>query len=416
MFTTFATIIVLLLLSATFSGTETAIFSIDRFRLKALAGQKHHAAMILEKLRANPKRLLGTLLLGNNAVNVALSAVMTVLAIDVFGSAWIGLATGLATFLLVIFGEYMPKSYAAHHPERVAFAIAAPLYLLTVLFAPLVKVIEKIVGMFVKIDDVMLAPKVSEEEIKIMAQLGAGAGTLEHGEREMIERVFLFNDITAHDVMTPQEDVEYLDGRRPISDALPIINRTKFSRFPVHVGDDDKVVGIVHIKDVFEALAERQPSGAPMPKISEIADTGMFVPETKLIDDLFRDFQRHHAHMAVVINEYGTMVGLVTVDDLLAELVGEIADESDIDEHIIKRVDKQTIVVHGDAEVRAINRFFNVRIPGPSNKTVSRLILEKIGDIPQAGQEIVISDMLIATVEQIANLRIARVRLTKAAI
>jgi putative hemolysin len=236
---------------------------------------------------------------------------------------------------------------------------------------------------------------------------------VEAGERELIERVFLFNDITAEDVMTPREDIEWLRADATLVETVPIVNKTKFSRFPVHGGDDDKVTGIVHIKDVLEAFAESAKTGSSMPLVGEIADTPMFVPETKLIDDLFRDFQRQHAHMAVVINEYGSTVGIVTVDDLLAELVGEIADESDIDEHIIKRIDKQTIVVHGDAELSDINRFFNAKIKGPSNKTVSRLILEKFGDVPQQGTQIELNEHLTATVESVANLRIQKVRLTK---
>lgn len=413
MITTLVAVILLFLLSALFSASETAIFAVDRIRLKTLAEQGHASAAILEKMRHNPKRLLGTLLFGNNAANISLSAIVTLVAIDAFGSGWVGVATGVATLIIVIFGDYIPKTYAAHHAETLALSVALPLHALSIIFTPVLVVIETVVRLITKTNDTVTAPPISEEEIKQMAKLGAGAGTLEHGERELIERVFLFNDITAHDVMTPQEDVEFLDGRKPITDALPIIDRTKFSRFPVHAGNDDKITGIVHIKDIFEALGEQRGTGSKIPRISEVADSPMFVPETKPIDDLFRDFQRQRAHMAIVINEFGTMVGLVTVDDLLAELVGEIADESDVDEQIIKRVDKQTIIVHGEAEIRAINRFFNVRIPGPSNKTVSRLILEKLGDIPQAGQSLSLDDGLSATVEQIANLRIARIRLTK---
>lgn len=413
MITTLLSIAVLLLFSAIFSGSETAIFVVDHIRIKTLAEQGNQAAKLLEKMRANPKRLLGTLLLCNNAVNVAISALVTMLAIDTFGNVWVGLATGVATLLLVIFGEYLPKSFAAHHAEVTALSVAGPIHLLSILLAPAVNVIEWAVRLVTKDDGKAAGPIVSEEEIKQMARIGAGAGTVEAGEREMIERVFLFNDITASDVMTPQEDVEFLDGRKPLTDAMPVISRSKFSRYPVHGGDEDKATGVVHIKDIFEALEEHRANGTKPPRISEVADSPMFVPETKLIDDLFRDFQRQRAHMAIVINEFGSMVGLVTVDDLLAELVGEIADESDVDEQIVKRVDKQTIIVHGDAEVRTINRFFNVRIPGPSNKTVSRLILEKLGDIPETGRSLQLGDGLTATVEQLANLRITRVRLNK---
>jgi putative hemolysin len=213
--------------------------------------------------------------------------------------------------------------------------------------------------------------------------------------------------------MTPREDFDVLNGDMTLGDALTIINATKYSRYPVFEGSDDKFIGVVHIKDVLERLAE-QPEAARGVKVKDIAVTPMFVPETKLIDDLLRDFQKQRAHLALVINEYGTIVGLVTVDDLIEELVGEIGDETDVDEHVIKRVDKQTIVAHGDAEVRDVNRFLNTRIAGPATKTISRVVIEKAGDIPPQGEEIEIADGVRAVVEEVANLRIMRVRVRKA--
>lgn len=403
-------VILFLGVAAVFEGAETSLLSMSDVRLQTLAKQGDSRAATAIALRKNVRTLLGTLLLGQTVCDISAASLAAIVAHRAFGDRGVAIETAVMTIVVLIFVNLIPKSLAANRIESWSLAVAKPVYALTRALGPLVNVIDRFIGLFVKSKGAEAV--VTEEEIKTMAMLGAKAGTVEHGEQELIERVFLFNDITAADVMTPREDIEYLDGRKPLADALPVMNRTKFSRFPVHDGDEGGAVGILHIKDVLEAVAE-QPDSLRTLHIKDVAATPMFVPETRRIDDIFRDFQRQRAHMAVVINEFGSVTGIVTVDDLLTELVGEIADESDVDEHVIKRIDRQTVVVHGDAEIRAINRFMNTRIPGPANKTISRVILEKVGDVPPAGQTVAIEGGIAAVVEHVANLRIQRVRLRK---
>jgi len=405
-------LLALFLLSAAFSSSETALFSLDSIRLQTLVRKGNPKAVLIQKLKSDPKILLGTILLGNNAANVGASALATMLTIETFGQVWVGVATGVLTLALLIFSEFIPKAWAAHNAERASFIFARPIYALTVVFAPVVRVLNRIVAFVLRQEATgMIRPRVSEDEIKTMASLGVKAGTLEKQEKELIERVFLFNDITAEDVMTPKEDVEFLDGDWTIKQALPLINEEKFSRYPVYEGDDDTLLGIVHIKDIFERLAERPETAMDSVRIRDVVGQVMYVPETKLIDDLFREFQRLRAHMAIVVNEYGSMVGLVTTDDLLEELVGEIGDETDVEDNVIKRVDKTTIIAHGDEEIKDINAFMNWKITGQGNKTISRIILERLGSLPQTGERAMVEPEIEAEVLEMENLRIVKVRL-----
>jgi len=405
----FLEIVVLLFLSATFSGSETAIFAIDRIRLKSLVDKKVPGAALLERLRKDPKALLGTLLLCNNAVNVGISALATILSIRAFGDAYIGVATGVITFLLVVFGEYMPKSYAAHHSERTALLVATPIFWLTIALRPIVKVVEFTVRIFISSTDGPVLSHVGEDDIRIMAKIGAKEGTVERGEKELIDRVFLFNDITANDVLTPRELMVNLETSTLARDAVAVVNAHKYSRYPV-IDENGSIVGIVHIKDILDAIANGRAEIATM---ASLAAPHITVADDMPTDDLFRQMKKGRVHMAIVASERSGVVGLVTLEDLLEELVGEIADESDVDEHVIKRVDKYTLLVHGDTDIPDINRFFNVKIEGGDMRTIGRVVSAKAGKSLKQGQPVMIAENLMAIVEESNRSRVLKVRLIK---
>jgi len=410
---TFEIVAVLFLLfsSAFFSGEEAAFLALPEIRLHTLMQKGDKRALIVHKLKENLRKLLGTLLLGQTFCDIAGSSIATYAATKAFGSAGVGLVTGLLTLAILIIGNLIPKSWAANKPEKWTLGAAPVLFWLMIIFGPVVGVVDRVVGIFVKTRKA--ASFVSEEEIKTMAAMGMHAGTVERGEKELIERVFLFNDITAEDVMTPREGIVFLDGNRTLADVLPLINAAKFSRYPVFDKEKSNVVGIVHIKDLYERLTEYPVKPIAEVKLKEVVKPAIFIPETKLIDDLFREFQKNRMHMAMVVNEYGSITGLVTLEDLIEELVGEISDETDIDENIIKRVDKYTVIAHGDIEIQHVNRFFNAGIIGDDHKTLSRLLLEKLGSIPTEGQKVQLTDTLTAVVEQADGRRVHRIRLIK---
>ncbi len=402
-------VFLLLCVSAGFEGAETALFSVSDIRIHTLTKNGNHAAAIVGRLKGNVRRLLGTLLLGQTVCDIGAASLATLIAHDLSGNYAVALETGLMTVIVLIFVNLIPKSHAAHASEKWALAAARPVLFLTFVLGPVVSGLDKLASLFVPSG--ATGTLVTEEEIRTMTRMGVSTGAVESGEKELIERVFLFNDITASDVLTPKEIMVSLDADKPLGEALTAINSQKFSRYPVHEGARDAVVGVVHIKDLLSRVSE--PGALASLKVRDFMSDPVFVAETALIDDLFREFKRKRVHLAIVINENKVVVGLVTLEDLLEELVGEISDESDVDEYVIKRVDKHTVLVHGDTDIPDINRFFNVRIEAGDFRTIGRLVRSRAGKIPKQGQPVTIGDGIMAVVEQVNRGRILKVRLIK---
>lgn len=402
-------VILLLFLSAGFEGAETALFSVSDIRIQTLTKNGNNAAAIVGRLKSNIRRLLGTLLLGQTVCDIGAASLATLIAHDISGDFAVAFETGIMTVVVLIFVNLIPKSHAAHSSEKWALAAARPVLVLTVVLGPIVTALDKFASLFVPSGAAGML--VTEEEIRTMTRMGVSTGAVESGEKELIERVFLFNDITASDVLTPKEIMVTLDADKTLGEALAAINSQKFSRYPVYEGSPDAVVGVVHIKDLLSRVSE--PGALSKLKVRDFMSEPVFVSEIALIDDLFREFKRKRVHMAIVVNDSKAVVGLVTLEDLLEELVGEISDESDVDEYVIKRVDKHTVLVHGDTDIPDINRFFNVRIEAGDFRTIGRLVRAKAGRIPKQGQPVTVADGIMAVVEQVNRGRILKVRLIK---
>jgi len=401
--------------SAVLSGAEAAYLAVSDVHVRTLIdNKKDKRAPALLKLRTNMHRLLGVLLLGQVVSDVSASTLAAYIATQLFGGVGIGIATGVMTIMVFTFGQLLPKLYGAKTPEKWALRLTVIIVPLTAALGPVLTVIEKIIKLIIGREVHFEQQRiVSEDEIKTMTSMAVQAGTLEKGEKELIERVFLFNDITAGDIMTPKEGVIFLDGKKSLAEALPLIKSSEYSRYPVFENEKNNIVGTIHVKDIFIRIAENPAADLTQIVTKDLAEPAAFVPHTKPIDELLREMQKQHLHLAIVVNEYGSVLGIVTFEDLLEELVGEISDESDIDEHTIKRVDKLNVIAHGDAEVKDINRFFNVKITAPPHKSLGWVILKELGSIPAKGQQIKIAEGLTATVEEMINLRIHRIRLTK---
>lgn len=404
-------ILVLLFIAACFEGAETGMFAVSDVRLQTLAQQGDKRALIVIKLKKNVRRLLGTLLLGQTICDIAAASLATLVAHDISGEWAVAIEAALMTVVVLIFVNLIPKSHAAHSPEKWALRAARAVWLLTLVLGPVVKILDRFASLFVPAG--ASDTHISEEEIRTMAGMGVTLGVVEGGEKELIERVFLFNDITAADVLTPKELMFTLDAAAKLGDVIDLINSQKFSRYPVYADTKDNIIGVVHIKDVFGHMSD--PVELTKHVVRDFVSPPVFVSETALIDDLFREFKRKRVHMAIVQNEAGAVVGLVTLEDLLEELVGEIADESDVDENVIKRINKHTVLVHGDTDVPDINRFFNVNIEAGDHRTIGRLVREKAKNVPKQGQPVMVADEVMAVVEQVNRGRIMRVRLIKSA-
>ncbi len=404
-------IVVFLAIAACFEGAETSLLSMSEVRLQTLIKKGDRRAITVAKLRSNVRTLLGTLLLGQTVCDISAASLATLVAHDAFGDSGVAIETVVLTIIVLIFVNLIPKSHAANNPERWALASAPPVHALMVLLRPLTIVVDRFVSIFVGTKG--MEALITEEEIRTMTHLGVKSGGVESGEKELIERVFLLNDITASDVLTPKEIMVALDGDKPLTDALPLINSSKFTRYPVWSGNRENIIGIVHVKNLFERLSSSSTNTLAQTPLREFTTPITFVAETELVDDLFRLFKKNRIHMAIVVDKDQHLIGLVTHEDLLEELVGEISDESDVDEHFIKRIDKRTILVHGDTDIPDVNRFFNTRIEQTDERTIGRLLWKQAGKMPKQGQSVNIAEGLIAIPEQMSRGRILRVRLVK---
>ncbi len=385
----FFTVFICLGLSAFFSGAEIAFFSITESRLKTLADEGNKGAKMALKLRSNPQRLLSTILIGNNLVNIIAASMATVIAIRMFGSEAVAVVTGLLTFLVLLFGEIVPKTLCAKYAETAVQILAYPIYWLEQAFFPFLYFLEpfilKLTG-----GRGLTVPFITEEELKIMLDAGGKAGVLETDEVRMIKNVFEFNDVTAEDVMTPRIYMFMLDGTQTLEGARQDLYKAKYSRIPIHDGNPDNITGILYRSHALMELAQSHAQR----KLNELSKPTLFIPATKPADELLKQFQKEKRHIALVVNEFGGVIGLVTVEDLLEEVVGEILDEGDLHEEWIRRTGKNQILVDGRTEVRRINEFLTVELDDEQN-TISGLILEELGHIPTVGEKVKTDNCLL---------------------
>ncbi len=385
----FFTVFICLGLSAFFSGAEIAFFSITESRLKTLADEGNKGAKMALKLRSNPQRLLSTILIGNNLVNIIAASMATVIAIRMFGSEAVAVVTGLLTFLVLLFGEIVPKTLCAKYAETAVQILAYPIYWLEQAFFPFLYFLEpfilKLTG-----GRGLTVPFITEEELKIMLDAGGKAGVLETDEVRMIKNVFEFNDVTAEDVMTPRIYMFMLDGTQTLEGARQDLYKAKYSRIPIHDGNPDNITGILYRSHALMELAQSHAQR----KLNELSKPTLFIPATKPADELLKQFQKEKRHIALVVNEFGGVIGLVTVEDLLEEVVGEILDEGDLHEEWIRRTGKNQILVDGRTEVRRINEFLTVELDDEQN-TISGLILEELGHIPTVGEKVSTDNCLL---------------------
>ncbi len=368
----------LLALSGVFSGSETALISLSMARAESLYKEGRRGSHALYLLKKDPSRMLITILIGNNVVNIAASAMATVIATDYFGDSGPGIAVGVLTILILVFGEITPKSLATRFSERISLFIAPIIYGFMRLIYPLVWTFQLLTNWVQSSTRAMEDPLVTESEVITLIEHGEEEGVIDTGEREMIERIFNFSDLKAEDVMTPRRQVFRLDGRRTLREVLPEILEENYSRIPLYVEDPDEIVSLVILRDLISVIA----SGKLDKPIVELGQEPVFTPANTPIDELIRTLKTKSMHLAVVVDEHGAMVGVVSLEDLLEELVGEIYDETDEKPDDLMVLDDARILVKGTAELRVVEDFFDMDIPGKPTDTINRWLLEHTERIP----------------------------------
>ena len=388
-------LIVLLVLSGFFSSAETALFSISKAKAIHLAKQKGLTNTLIKKMKDDPHRLLSTILIGNNIVNVGASAIATAITISLLESHAVGIATGVMTFLILIFGEFFPKSIATRNNILVARLVVFPLYWLSVLFTPLIVFLNFIPKLTGKIHK---KPQVTEAELMTFVEVVEEEGEIKEEERELIHNIFEFDDTNASEIMTPRADMFVIDVNEELN--LEEIVNSGFTRIPVIEGDIDHVVGILNTKD----LLKHQATSDDAFNVRNIMRESYFVPENKKLDNLLQQFKKRKQHLAIIVDEHGGVSGLITLEDALEEIVGEIVDETDrIEPHIVK-LKKDEWRVLGKSEIDEVNDKIPMDIPDSKDyDTFSGYVLNQIGRIPREKDEILLSGFLVTVNEMDGN-------------
>jgi len=384
----------LIVLSAVISTAEIGFFSVNETKLRALAQNNNARAKMALRLRSDPQQLLSTILVGDRLVGTAIPMYATFLTLSAYGERTffndtIAVVVGVLTFVLLVSVDVIPKTLAAKFAVPVTLNMAYPVYWVQVLLRPvlfiMVPLIYKLTG-----GKGLTLPLVTEEELKIMLDEGGKTGAIEVEKVKMIKNVFQLKDITAEDAMTPRLYVFSLDGNLRLKEAQELLYSSKYSRIPVYDGTLDNITGILYKTKALTELTK----GHFDSKLKDIAYPPLFVPAGKTADDLMKQFQQDKRHMAVVVNEFGGVMGIVTLEDLIEEVVGEIMDETDITEELIKRIGKNHILVHGRTEVRKVNDFLKVDL-GDEAVTIGGLIQQELGRIPKVGEELRIGNCRI---------------------
>ena len=399
---------VLLFLSGLFSGSETALVALSMGRVEALLKERRSGAQALYLLKKDPSKMLITILIGNNLVNIGASALTTVVATRWFGSMGPGIAVGALTVVILIFGEITPKSLATRYAERISLTIAPVMVLFMRLLMPFVWAFGHLTTWVNKRIGGRGDPTVTESEIISLIGYGQKEGTIEQKERELIERVFAFNDLKVKDVMTPRGQIFSLSGSRTVGDALPEVMHASYSRIPIYEKRPDDIRKILFLRDILEIAV----SGKTETTLNEIAHDPLYVPQNQRIDRLFATLSRKKRHLAIVVDELGALEGLVTLEDLLEELMGEIYDESDIKPDEIQELETGKIVVEGRVELRIVEDYFGIDLVGKPTDTVSLWILNHIERIPRTDEKFTINGLNVL-VQDASHRRIHKVILNR---
>lgn len=402
-------LIILLILSGFFSGSEVALISLTKLRAKQMLDKKKIGAVFINKLKSNPQRMLATILIGNNIANVGASALATAIMIGIFENYAVGIATGVMTLLILVFGEITPKSIAAKNNELVSQMVAAPIWYLGVILAPILNILDKFLNKVFNILGIKSQEKViTEEDIMSIVRTAEEEGSIKEIEKRMIKRIFEFDDITVGEVETPRRDMVMIESKLKVMDTMKVFLKKKHTRMPVYEKNKDNIVGIVHIKDLIKHAQGKNKNKS----VSKIMYKPYFVPEVKKISDLLRQFQKRKEHMAIVVDEHGSITGLVTMEDTLEEIVGEIMDETDMIDPNIREIGKSTWLIKGKTDIDEINEKLDMKLKGKGYDTFSGFLLKRTGKIPTEGDEITYK-RFIFKIEEIVDHRISKVKVEK---
>ncbi|CDE97414.1 putative uncharacterized protein [Clostridium sp. CAG:567] len=420
-------LVILILLNAYFAATEIAFISLNDAKIEKKAKEGNKKAKQIQKMLKNPSKFLATIQIGITLAGFLSSAfasdafagmlapklneLMPFISINVWQNISIVIITIILSFFTLVFGELVPKRLAMKYYEKISYATIGVIKAISVITAPFVKlltwatnIVSKIFGVGEQEEEI-----VTEEEIKMMVDQGEEKGSIEENEKELINNVFEFNDIVASEIMTHRTDMYAIEIEQDLYEILDEIDEYKYSRIPVYRDSIDNIEGILFLKDILKSVSMRKKI-----KIADIIREAYFVPETKPIDEIFKELQANKMQMAIVVDEYGGTAGVLTMEDILEELVGNIFDEYDDIEFEYKKLDENTYLIDGSISLYELKKILNVELPEGDYETLSGYLIEKLGRLPEEGEYPVIEDeKLTYKIQEYEDKRIRWVKVCK---
>ena len=394
-------IFLLILLSAFFSSSETALTAVSEARIHELALQGNKRANIIEKILAKKEKMISTILIGNNLVNIVVSVYATSFAISFFGELDLIFVTILLTIFLVIFAEVMPKTYAFNNADKLALAVAPVINIFILILTPATFITEMLAKIVSK-------PKIKDEEaqteeLRGMIRLHAGNESRGKERSKMMSSMLDLDEVTIEAVMTHRGGVTMIDIAEEPEDAFKIIGESPYTRIPIYSGTPDNIIGILHAKELFRTLRRRNFKDINSVKLSELMSQPYFAPETTLLLDQLEVFKTRREHFAVVVDEYGDFRGIVTLEDIIEEIVGEIDDETDIKVKGVKAQPDGSFIIDGSVTIRDLNRSLGWYLPDQNANTIAGLVLYESKTIPEPGQEFRFHNIRFRILQKKAN-------------
>lgn len=403
-------VVVLIVLSAFFSSAETSLTTVNKVRLKSLEEQGNKRAKRVLQILENHGKMLSTILIGNNIVNIFASSLVTTFAIDVFGSVAVGIASGILTIIILLFGEITPKTWAMINAEKISLAYSGVIKFLMIILTPVIFIIDKIsiaIMWVLRIDPNKKECAITERELKTYVDVSHEEGVIESEEREMIYNVFEFSDAVAKDIMIPRIDMVTAPIDCTYKDLIAIFKESMYTRIPVYENDNDNIIGLVNIKDLIGLNNTRDF------KIKDVLREAYYTYEFKKTADLLMEMRDCTMNVAFVLNEYGATVGMITMEDLLEEIVGEIRDEYDEDEaELIQEVDDNIYLVEGSMKLDDINDAIGTNFDSEDYDSIGGLIIESLDRLPEDKESVTLENGTVLQVDGISQNRITKVLIT----
>lgn len=399
-------LVVLLCLSAFFSSSETALTTVNKIRMRTLADAGDDRAIVVLNVIGNPSKMLSAILIGNNIVNLYASSLSTMLASRIWGSGMVGAATGLLTLVILVFGEITPKTISTISAETIALRFARIIYIIMFILTPVIFVVNNmsfLVLKLCKIDPNKRAESITEDELRTIVEVSHEEGVIESGEKKMINNVFDFGDAVAKDVMVPRIDMSFVDVNASYKELIDIFREEKYTRFPVFEDTTDNVIGIINIKDIFLAESEEGFS------VRNYLRQPLYTYEFKKVAELMLEMQKAMINIVIVLDEYGATAGLITLEDMLEEIVGEIRDEYDEDEEeALIEISPREYVVDGSMKLDDLNDRLELKLVSDDYDSIGGLIIGHLDHLPEEGEDVVIENVRLK-VDRVEKNRIDKV-------